>query len=167
MRRTGLISSSGARRIKPYGLDVTKELDACCWFLNPDNDVRSSCFLEDPATEFSIQGLELDYAGICWEADFRREDGSWKYHKFIGTKWQNVNSAMTQKFILNKYRVLLTRAREGFVIWVPLGDEGDYTRRSSFYDQTADYLKRCGINEIGPCEFATHSFEGIHSNDEE
>lgn len=148
MRRAGIIASSGSRRIKPYGLDVTKELDACSWFLNPDHDVRSSCFLEDPATEFSIQGLELDYAGVCWGADFRRENSSWKYYRFIGTKWQNVNSTTTQKFILNKYRVLLTRAREGFVIWVPSGDEVDYTRKSIFYDCTADYLRDCGISEI-------------------
>lgn len=148
MRRAGLIASSGARRIKPYGLDVTKELDACSWFLNPDDDVRSSCFLEDPATEFSIQGLELDYAGVCWGGDFRRENSSWKYHRFTGTKWQNVNSATTQKFILNKYRVLLTRAREGFIIWVPPGDGIDQTRKSEFYDCTADYLKDCGVSEM-------------------
>jgi DUF2075 family protein len=104
--------------------------------------------LEDPATEFSIQGLELDYAGVCWGGDFRRENSSWKYYRFKGTKWQNVNSTTTQKFILNKYRVLLTRAREGFVIWVPSGDEIDYTRKSAFYDCTADYLKDCGIREI-------------------
>lgn len=148
MRRSGLIASSGERRIKPYGLDVTKELDACSWFLNANDDVRSSCFLEDPATEFSIQGLELDYAGVCWGGDFRRNNSSWKCYRFIGTKWQNVNSAATQKYIMNKYRVLLTRAREGFIIWVPPGDGIDQTRKSEFYDCTADYLRDCGVSEI-------------------
>jgi DUF2075 family protein len=147
-RRIGMIASSGARRLKPYGYDVTQQLDVANWFLNPPDDVRSSYFLEDIATEFGIQGLELDWACLGWGADFRREGNSWVYKKFRGTDWQNVNKAQTREYIKNKYRVLLTRAREGLIIWIPQGNEKDKTRSPKFYNATADYLKACGLPEI-------------------
>jgi DUF2075 family protein len=147
-RRTGLVASSGERRIKPYGLSVTNELDAVSWFLNSEEDVRSSCFLEDPATEFSIQGLELDWCGLCWGADFRMINADWQLWQFKGTKWQSVNSKSKRQFIINKYRVLLTRSREGLIVWVPSGDDMDSTRQKSFYDSTYNYLVKCGFKDI-------------------
>jgi DUF2075 family protein len=124
---------------------VTAELDEPLWFLQPPEDVQSSSFLELVATEFGVQGLELDWVGLCWDADFRRAGGKWTYHRFVGTAWQRMNSETRQKYLLNKYRVLLTRAREGMVVWVPPGSVDDETRRPAFYDSTADYLEACGI----------------------
>lgn len=147
-RRMGMVASSGARRIRPYGLDVKNEFEASNWFLNSKNDVRSSSFLEVAATEFGIQGLELDWVGLCWDADLRRTDGEWDFRNFSGTKWQNVSSKNDQTFILNTYRVLLTRAREGMVIWIPPGENGDETRLPEFYDTVFEYLKSCGLLEI-------------------
>ncbi len=148
LRRIGMMASSGERRIKPYGLLVTPGLDAPTWFLNDEDDVRSSYYLEDPATEFSIQGLELDWCCLCWGADFRQSFNGWQYWQFKGTKWQNVKSPMKQKYIENKYRVLLTRAREGLIIWVPPGNAEDVTRNPDYYDNTAKYLISCGIPEL-------------------
>jgi hypothetical protein len=147
-RRMGLVASSGARRLIAEGLDVKSELDAANWFLNPRDDVRSSYYLELPATEFSIQGLELDWVGVCWDLDLRRLNSDWDYKAFKGTKWQAVKSDEKRVYLLNKYRVLLTRAREGMVIWVPQGDINDYTRPPKEYDNIFDYLKSCGIPEI-------------------
>lgn len=144
-RRTGLIASSGARRLRPYGLDVTTDIDVAHWFLNPKNDVRSSCFLELPATEFAVQGLELDWVGLCWGDDFRKEDVDWSYHSFKGSKWQKDER---KQFILNKYRVLLTRAREGLIIWIPEGSTTDHTRPSKNYQKTYDYLRLIGIKAL-------------------
>ena len=147
-RRIGLTASSGARRIKAYGLEVKNQLDEVNWFLNPPDDVRSSFYLEDVATEFAIQGLELDWTCLCWGADLRYADERWDYKRFIGTKWQNINKKRTREYLLNKYRVLLTRAREGIVIWIPPGCRNDTTRLPEFYNSTAKYLSQCGIKEI-------------------
>ncbi len=147
-RRMGLVASSGARRLRPYGLDVRTELEVAEWFLNPKSDVRSSYYLETPATEFGIQGLELDWVGVCWDADLRRTATSWDFKAFKGSKWMNENKLEKQTFILNKYRVLLTRSREGMVIFVPQGDEEDHTRNPSNYNEIASYLKACGLKEI-------------------
>lgn len=147
-RRTGLVASSGARRLRPLGLDVTLEIDVTNWFLNPKDDVRSSCFLEVPATEFAVQGLELDWVGLCWGDDFRKEEQGWSYHSFKGTKWQVERKDERKQFIKNKYRVLLTRGREGLIIFVPEGSKIDYTRPSKNYDSTYEYLKRIGIKEL-------------------
>ncbi|AQT68494.1 hypothetical protein STSP2_01659 [Anaerohalosphaera lusitana] len=148
-RRIGLTASSGARRIKAYGLEVKNQLDYVCWFLNGPEDVRSSFYLEDVATEFSIQGLELDWTCLCWGADLRYDLSSgWEFRNFRGTKWQHVRNIRRKEYILNKYRVLLTRAREGLVIWVPKGDYNDSTRLPQFYDFTANYLSECGIPEL-------------------
>ena len=118
------------------------------WFLNPPSDVRSSFYLETPATEFGIQGLELDWTGLCWGGDLFPHNGQWVCRSFKGTKWQNVRQEVTQRYIVNKYRVLLTRAREGAVIWVPRGDSTDPTRPPELFDAVADYLAGCGINEL-------------------
>jgi hypothetical protein len=146
--RTGLVASSGASRLKPQGLNVHEKIDATYWFLNGKDDVRSSYYLEDPATEFDIQGLELDWVGVCWDADFRAVNGNWAYYRFTGTKWQNVKDASRRAYLTNAYRVLLTRARQGVVIYVPKGDPTDHTRLSEFYDGTATFLLNCGIEHL-------------------
>ena len=117
-------------------------------FLNPKNDVRSSFLLETVCTEFGIQGLELDWTCVCWGGDFVPSDSDWSYFSFRGTKWQNVKQAIRKTYILNKYRVLLTRAREGMVIWVPEGDKKDLTRSPEKYEAVNNYLMKCGIPEI-------------------
>jgi broad-specificity NMP kinase len=147
-RRIGLIATSGARRLRAHGLDVRMELDVENWFLNPSSDVRSSYYLETPATEFGIQGLELDWTGVCWDIDLVPDKGSWQVGVFKGTRWQTVRDATRYQYVLNKYRVLLTRAREGMIIWVPRGDSSDGTRPASSYDAIATYLKSCGLSEI-------------------
>jgi len=147
-RRMGLVASSGARRLRPYGLEVKLDLEEAEWFLNGRDDIRSSYYLEIPATEFGIQGLELDWVGVCWDADLRRNDGEWDFNSFKGSKWQKVGNPEMKKFVINKYRVLLTRAREGMVIFVPPGDKDDITRNPEYYNRIADYLKVCGVPEI-------------------
>lgn len=147
-RRTGLVASSGARRLRPFGLDVTAEIDVANWFLNPKEDIRSSCFLELPATEFAVQGLELDWVGLCWGDDFRKESENWSFHAFKGTKWQLEKKDDRKQFIKNKYRVLLTRAREGLIIFIPEGSDTDHTRPESNYENTYKYLKKIGIKEL-------------------
>ena len=111
------------------------------------NDIRSSSFLEDVATEFDIQGLELDWIGVCWGADLRFNEDTWSMNKFSGSKWQNVNAEERRRYLLNAYRVLLTRARQGMVIFVPEGDENDHTRLPEFYDTSFEYLRSLNI----PC----------------
>jgi hypothetical protein len=148
MRRSGVIASSGARRLRAYGVDVKLDLDVANWFLNPLDDVRSSSFLEVPATEFGIQGLELDWICVCWGADLRRKATGWSFNRFSGTKWQTLRNEVKMNYLINKYRVLLTRAREGMVIWIPRGSKADKTLDSQFYNGTATYLKKCGVAQI-------------------
>ncbi|MBC8394296.1 MAG: DUF2075 domain-containing protein [Deltaproteobacteria bacterium] len=143
--RHGLVASSGAIRLKPFGVHVKSKIDPPNWFLNDKKDIRSSYFLEETATEFDIQGLELDWTGVCWDADLRFNDGQWDYKDFRGTAWNNVNDGIRKLYLKNAYRVLLTRARQGMVIFVPEGDPTDHTRQPEFYDQTAEYLIQCGI----------------------
>jgi hypothetical protein len=147
-RRMGLVASSGARRLRPYGLDVRLELEEAEWFLNGRDDVRSSYYLEIPATEFGIQGLELDWVGVCWDLDLKRNGQDWDFNAFKGTKWQKVSKAETKQFIINKYRVLLTRAREGMVIFIPNGDANDPTRPPAYYNDIADFLISCGVKQL-------------------
>ena len=144
--RFGLVASSGASRLKPEGINVHEKINAAYWFLNPKDDVRASFYLEDPATEFDIQGLELDWVGICWDADFRRTNGAWSHHMFRGTRWNNLRDQALQAYLANTYRVLLTRARQGMIIYVPAGDRDDPTRPTSFYDGIAAYLAECGVS---------------------
>ncbi len=110
--------------------------------------MRSSYYLEDPATEFDIQGLELDWVCVCWDADLRIAGGQWAHHRFRGTAWQNVNGTSQKVYLANAYRVLLTRARQGMVIYVPPGDAADPTRPPLFYDGIATFLARCGIESL-------------------
>jgi len=146
--RVGLISSSGARRLRPIGIDVKNEISAPNWFLNNSKDVRSSYFLEEVATEFDIQGLEIDWACVAWGANFHMANADWKYQNFKGTKWQNINKEIDKEYLKNTYRVLLTRARQGMVIFIPKSSETDHTRPKEFYDKTFEYFKKIGITEI-------------------
>lgn len=147
--RSGLIGSSGAKRLKPHGLFVSIDnISPSQWFLAKEDDIRSSSFLEDIATEYSVQGLELDWSCVCWGGDFSYQNSQWNYRRFSGTKWQNVTKTIKKEFIKNKYRVLLSRGREGMIIWIPPGSETDKTRFSQIYDGTANYFKSIGIPEI-------------------
>ncbi|MBM3605547.1 MAG: DUF2075 domain-containing protein, partial [Alphaproteobacteria bacterium] len=101
--------------MRPEGLHVKAKVDAATWFLNDRTDVRSSFYLEEVGTEFDVQGLELDWAGICWDADFRYTSGNWNFHNFRGTAWQRVNQVERQLYLKNAYRVILTRARQGMI----------------------------------------------------
>jgi DUF2075 family protein len=110
--------------------------------------VRSSFYLEDVATEFHVQGLELDWACVTWDADFRYTCAGWTHKSFLGDKWKNIKDQERQKYQTNAYRVLLTRARQGMVIVVPPGDHEDPTREPAFYDPTFEYLRKIGFREI-------------------
>ncbi|MDQ6799354.1 MAG: DUF2075 domain-containing protein [Acidobacteriota bacterium] len=143
--RYGLLASSKAQRLKPHAIDVRVDVDPVCWFLNEKDDTRSSFYLEDAATEFQVQGLELDWACVTWDADLRMNDETWSYHDFRGSRWLNVANTDNRRYLLNAYRVLLTRARQGMAIFVPPGDRRDPTRPPEFYDPIFDYLTRLGI----------------------
>lgn len=144
--RYGVVASSGAYRLRPFGLNVKASIDPAIWFLNSQEDVRSSYFLEEVATEFDIQGLELDWACVAWDANFRFMDGEWRYKNFKGTQWRNVIQVERQIYLKNAYRVLLTRARQGIVIFIPEGNEADETRQPEFYDGTYKVLESIGFD---------------------
>ena len=139
--RYGLIASSGALRLKPEGIFVKNNIDVPNWFLNGKDDVRSCYAMEDVVTEFDIQGLEIDYSVLAWDADLRFVNGEWTYNNFKGNKWNNVNSEENRLYLKNAYRVLMTRARQGMAIFIPKGSDEDITRQRSFYDETYNYLK--------------------------
>jgi DUF2075 family protein len=143
--RYGLVASSQAQRLKPHAIDVRVDVDPVQWFLNDRNDTRSSYYLEDAATEFQVQGLELDWVCVTWDADLRRHAGSWRYHSFRGDAWTTVHKEDRRRYLLNAYRVLLTRARQGMVIFVPPGEESDPTRTPDLYDGTYEYLAGLGV----------------------
>ena len=147
--RYGIVASSGGIRLKPFGINVKAPIDPKNWFLNDKTDIRSSCFLEDIATEFDIQGLEVDWTCVAWDADLRHDGHDWAYKSFRGTAWQSVNDHDARSYLKNAYRVLLTRARQGMVIYVPEGDVSDATRQSEFYDHTYDYLRSLGVEVLG------------------
>lgn len=146
--RYGMVVSSQAIRLKPFAIDVKSPMDPIHWFLDGKEDIRSSYYLEDVATEFQVQGLELDWACVTWDGDFRYSDDGWKSFSFVGSKWNNINKEERKLYLKNAYRVLLTRARQGMVIVVPEGDNDDATRHPSFYNATFDYLKRIGITVV-------------------
>lgn len=152
--RCGLVASSGAHRLRPEGIHIKSGVDPASWFLNDKFDVRSSYYLEEVATEFDVQGLELDWAGVCWDADLRFVGSDWEANAFRGTKWQTVRAEERKLYLKNAYRVLLTRARQGMVIFVPVGDDTDPTRPPAFYDQTYAFLLQCGV-QIKPSQVAT------------
>jgi len=143
--RFGLVASSGAQRLKPHAIDVRVEANPVHYFLNDATDTRSSYYLEDAATEFQVQGLELDWVLVMWDADLRFATTDWNYHEFKGSRWNNVHKLDRRQYLRNAYRVLLTRARQGMVIFVPTGDALDPTRAATFYDPTFQYLAGIGI----------------------
>ncbi|MBU4016539.1 DUF2075 domain-containing protein [Patescibacteria group bacterium] len=146
--RYGIVVSSQAERLKPQAIFVKSPMDPIHWFLDGKEDVRSSYYLEDVATEFSIQGLELDWACVIWDADFRYSENGWDYRTFIGSKWNYIRKSERQMYLKNAYRVLLTRARQGMIIVIPPGDFEDITRNSDFYDPVFNYLKSIGFKVI-------------------
>lgn len=146
--RYGIVVSSQAYRLKPMAIDVRVETDPVHWFLGEKNDVRSSYYLEDVATEFQVQGLELDWACVTWDGDYRYSKDEWKTYSFVGNKWQNIKKEERKLYLKNAYRVLLTRARQGMVIVVPEGNIEDHTRQPEFYNSTYEYFKEIGLKEI-------------------
>ena len=151
-QRCGVLACSSAQRLKPEGIYVPTDIDVKNWFLAPSDDLRSSNMMEVVASEFKVQGLEIDYAVVCWDADLRRSaDGdNWDYYNFRGTKWNKRNKPEQRRYLVNSYRVLLTRARQGMVLFVPHGvdPDEDPTRNSDYYDNIYNYLLSCGIKEL-------------------
>lgn len=145
--RAGLLASSNAARLKPHGIFIKAPVEPRKWFLAPGNDVRSSDALEDAATEFDVQGLELDWACLCWDANLRRGSG-WETWRFRGSQWERINDPARQAYLANSYRVLLTRARQGLVIFVPYGNNDDLTRLPALYDGIYDFLTICGLEPL-------------------
>lgn len=145
--RYGIVVSSQAYRLKPLAIDVRLQPDVEQWFLADKTDVRSSLFLEDVATEFDIQGLELDWTCLVWDGDFRYTPHGWDHNAFRGSRWNKIRNKEAQSYQLNAYRVLMTRARQGMIICVPEGNPSDPTRLPEFYDGTFEYLKAIGIEE--------------------
>ena len=143
--RYGMLVSSQAIRLKPLAIDIRAEIDPIHWFLDGKEDIRSSYYLEDAATEFQVQGLEVDWACVVWDGDFRMGSRDWIYKSFTGDKWNNINKPERQKYLKNAYRVLLTRARQGMVIVVPNGDPEDPTRKAEYYDPVFEYLRGVGF----------------------
>jgi hypothetical protein len=146
--RYGIVVSSQAYRLKPLAIDVKSPMNPVNWFLESKDDIRSSYFLEEVATEFQVQGLELDWTCVTWDGDLRYSDSGWKTYSFVGNKWQKIKKEDRIKYLTNAYRVLLTRARQGMIIVIPEGDINDHTRQPEFYNSTYKYLKQIGINEI-------------------
>ena len=150
-QRCGVLACSSAQRLKPEGIYVPKDIDVKNWFLAPSDDLRSSNMMEVVASEFKVQGLEIDWAVVCWDADLRRKNTiEWDHYNFHGTKWMHRKNNEQKRYLVNSYRVLLTRARQGMVIFVPEGDdeENDPTRNHTFYDDIYNYLLLCGIEEL-------------------
>jgi len=158
-RRAGLLASAGGKRLRAEGLGAElPHMDAKAvahWFLDRfPADVRASDALEVVATEFSCQGLELDFSGLCWDGDLIREPGrsAWRVRSFRGTAWQRTANAEAVANQINTYRVLLTRARYDTVIFVPMGDPADRTRDPGVYDDIACFLKACGARDLAVVE---------------
>ncbi|MBN2378169.1 MAG: DUF2075 domain-containing protein [Sedimentisphaerales bacterium] len=146
--RYGIVVSSQAERLKPHAIDVKSPMNPIHWFLNDKDDVRSSYYLEHVATEFYIQGLELDWVCVTWDADFRYSKKGWEHRSFRGSHWTQIRKEERKNYLKNAYRVLLTRARQGMVIVVPSGNPKDHTRMPDFYNRTYEYFKDIGFIEI-------------------
>ena len=146
--RYGLLASSEGKRLRAEGIWVPSEINHVGWFLNEKDNVDSSYYLEVAASEFKVQGLEIDYAVLAWDADLRYTSNGFEYFKFRGTKWNHVNQEQRQHYLKNAYRVLMTRARQGLIIYIPEGDEEDPSRLTEYYEGTYQYLKHVGIKEI-------------------
>ena len=147
--RYGTVASSSAQRLKPLAIDIRVDVNPVQWFLNGPDDTRSSYYLEDAATEFQVQGLELDWVCVAWDADLRFDGSEWNHHSFRGKKWNVVKKPDRRQDLVNAYRVLMTRARQGMVICVPRGEPSDPTRNASYYNATFDYLAEIGIPTLG------------------
>jgi DUF2075 family protein len=145
-----VVVSSQALRLKPHAIDVRATIDPIHWFLHDKDDVRSSYYLEDVATEFQVQGLELDWTCVVWDGDLRLGSSGWDYYGFVGSRWQRVLKDERRRYLLNAYRVLLTRARQGMVIVVPEGDTQDPTRAPDFYDPAYRLLENTGAEPLEP-----------------
>jgi hypothetical protein len=143
--RYGIVVSSQAQRLKPHAIDVRATIDPVHWFLHDKSDVRSSYYLEDVATEFQVQGLELDWACVVWDGDLRIGPDGWDYFGFVGKRWQRVLKEERRRYLLNAYRVLLTRARQGMVVVVPDGEMADPTRDARFYDPAYELFTAAGV----------------------
>ena len=146
--RIGLVGSSGGKRLRALGIDVKNEIKAEDWFLNDAQDVRSSHYLELVATEFDIQGLEIDYVCLAWDINFYFQSGKWNYQNFEGANWKSINKEVDRSYLRNAYRVLMTRARQGLIIFIPHGDSLDQTRPNDLYESTYHFLSSCGIQSI-------------------
>lgn len=146
--RYGIVVSSQAQRLKPFAIDVKSPMDPVHWFLDDKDDIRSSYYLEDVATEFHVQGLELDWACVTWDGDLRYQKNEWQYFSFVGCRWNNINKPERRAYLKNAYRVLLTRARQGMVIVVPEGCNEDPTRQTEYYDSTFNYLTSIGFEVL-------------------
>ena len=146
--RYGIVVSSQAERLRPLGVHVKAPVNPVSWFLDGKDHVHSSYYLEDVATEFHVQGLELDWVCLVWDADFRYSPDSWNNWSFRGNKWQRIRNQERQQYQKNAYRVLLTRARQGMIVVVPEGDDGDSTRPRTYYDGTYEYLAEIGLEVV-------------------
>ena len=148
--RYGCVASSEARRLRAEGLELppARADGVDHWFLEPKGDIRSSFQVEVAANEFQIQGLELDWICLCWGGDFLRSTGHWELKRLRGTVWQRVGQESAKAYLVNSYRVLLTRARQGMVLFVPLGEDEDLTRAKGPLDRTAEFLCDCGAAPI-------------------
>jgi hypothetical protein len=146
--RYGIVVSSQAERLKPHAIFVKSPMNPVHWFLEGKEDVRSSYYLEDVATEFQVQGLELDWTCVTWDADFRHASRGWEHWSFRGERWEHINQPNRQSYLKNAYRVLLTRARQGMVIVIPPGDQEAWTRKPEFYNPTFEYLQEIGFKTI-------------------
>ena len=153
--RYGMIASSDAGRLMAEGIFVTNKVNPAHWFLGNEDDVRSSYMMELVATEFDIQGLELDYSVVAWDANYRYVNGKWTYYKFKGKNWIDISKDKKdhsyeeqRRYLKNSYRVLLTRARQGMAIFITAGSDEDKTRKSEWYDGIYNYLKEIGITEL-------------------
>ena len=147
-QRYGMVASSQAQRLKPLAIDVRVATNPVDWFLKGKEDVRSSFYLEDAATEFDVQGLEVDWSCVVWDGDFRFSSAGWVHSSFKGSRWEKISKPERQAYLKNAYRVLLTRARQGMVIVVPEGVPSDLTRHPGLYDPTFEYLSAVGIKQI-------------------
>lgn len=146
--RYGLLASSEGKRLRANGIWVPTKINHVGWFLQDKNHVDSSFYLEVAASEFKVQGLEIDYGILAWDADMRIQNGKFAFYHFRGTNWCTVNAEQKRRYMKNAYRVLLTRARQGLIIYIPEGSDIDVTAAKEFYDETCRYFKEIGIEEI-------------------
>lgn len=146
--RYGLLASSEGKRLRGIGIWVPSEINHVGWFLNGKDNVDSSFYLEVATSEFKVQGLEIDYGILAWDADLRYVSGNYEFYRYRGTSWNHINIEQRQKYLKNAYRVLLTRSRQGLIIFVPEGDAQDFSRIPEYYDGIYNYLKSIGIAEI-------------------